>query len=150
MTPSEIIDLFTNNGRYPLTKDRAIACIEHALKVPIIQREYFAPSSIIDACNEVFNGNAMTLNRKRENVISRHCAMLVMRNHTFLSKSAIGKVFNNQDHTTVIHGLQTFRNLMETEAIYIELYQKVIHLLGGSEYDPLHAVTLKTEQSQAV
>lgn len=52
--------------------------------------------------------------RERNKTVARAIAYYFLRTETNLTLSAIGRVFN-QDHTTVIHGLSTLQDLLDTE-----------------------------------
>lgn len=55
--------------------------------------------------------------RQREYVVTRHLSMYFIRKiYPEISLSKIGQFFNGRDHTTVIHGIQTLRNLIQTDA----------------------------------
>ena len=41
----------------------------------------------------------------------------------------IGEFIGNKHHTTVIHGLRTFRNLYETEESFKETYHKIVNII---------------------
>ena len=53
-------------------------------------------------------------NRKREIVLARQTAMLLIRKQTPLSLKSIGELFG-KDHTTVIHSIQTLKDLMSVD-----------------------------------
>ena len=69
---------------------------------------------IIEVICEVCNTNMEMLkkrNRKRELVMARHFICYFLRKRTSLSLKSIGNLFG-QDHTTVMHGIDTIRNLL--------------------------------------
>lgn len=130
MTPEEIVDLYTNHGKRKLTRELAIACIQYATEQPV-QHEDLTPEAVITACNRVFfPGNCLAKGRERKHVLARQCAILVLKNHTFMTLKEIGKVFNSKDHTTVIHSIGAYKALMFTDNEYVHFYNRVLHLLN--------------------
>jgi hypothetical protein len=72
------------------------------------------------------NGTRMSLDSKkryREIVQLRmiYCFIAKMMGHSFVR---IGKCIS-RDHSTIIHNVNTFKNLMETNPQFIELYREV-------------------------
>jgi chromosomal replication initiator protein len=53
--------------------------------------------------------------RKREVVLARQMAMVMLRNFTDLSLKNIGIIFGGRDHTTVIHAVHTIQDLCDTD-----------------------------------
>jgi len=53
-------------------------------------------------------------NRKREVVDARNIVFYIARKYTRLSLKNVGKPFG-KDHTTVIHGIQSFKDRFDTE-----------------------------------
>jgi hypothetical protein len=44
----------------------------------------------------------------------------------------IGQYLGKRDHTTVIHGLKTFRNLYETDENFKNLYYKIVNIIKNN------------------
>lgn len=59
---------------------------------------------------------------------ARFICFVMMRHYTTMTLKAIGQVFK-LDHTTVIHGITTHKNLMDTEDNYKERYEEMQFLL---------------------
>lgn len=53
--------------------------------------------------------------RKRNKVLCRHVCFYLIRNNTSLTYREIGERFDRQDHTSVMHGLQSIQNLIDTD-----------------------------------
>jgi len=64
--------------------------------------------------------------RVRELVEYRQIFCSIARNLGFSLKS-IGKYLGNRDHTTVIHSLRAFSDLMETNPLYRDKYNSIIN-----------------------
>lgn len=81
---------------------------------------------ILEVCSEVSGSNKLThKSRAQDDVMGRYVAMYILRNFMYLKLSAIGKIFN-RDHTSVLHGLRTSQNLIDTEdPIYCRLLAQV-------------------------
>jgi chromosomal replication initiator protein len=63
--------------------------------------------------------------RNGEIVEARHITCAIMRNEFDYSLKYIGKELGGRDHTTIIHSLRTFRNRMDVEEGYRELFEKI-------------------------
>jgi hypothetical protein len=63
--------------------------------------------------------------RIREIVELRQMFCYIARSIGFSLKT-IGQFLGNRDHTTVIHNVRTFHNLVETEEVYKEKYNKIL------------------------
>jgi chromosomal replication initiation ATPase DnaA len=48
--------------------------------------------------------------RERRFVIARHCAMYRIKHETQLSLPQIARLFGDRHHTTVMHGIKTWRD----------------------------------------
>lgn len=67
-------------------------------------------------------------NRTRNVKEARFMCFVMMRHYTTMTLKAIGQVFK-LDHTTIIHGITTHKNLMDTEDSYKERYEEMQFLL---------------------
>ena len=69
-----------------------------------------------DIIAEVMEATGVTLEhmtgdrRERRFVIARHCAMHRIRQETQLSLPQIARLFGDRHHTTVMHGIKTWRD----------------------------------------
>jgi chromosomal replication initiation ATPase DnaA len=99
-------------------------------KAPITMDEVLEAS--IRGLNE-FHGITFTKEyvlsktRKREAVEMRQCTMYLVKKYFHSSKplKAMGAFFNGRDHSTVIHGVETWFNLMETDSRYKRLTEEI-------------------------
>lgn len=86
-----------------------------------------------------FYGKKISLkanSRIRELVELRHMFFNIAKNLGYTLKN-IGIYMNNKDHTTVIHGLKTFKNLMHTDEKYKQRYLNILNKIrenGGITY----------------
>lgn len=69
---------------------------------------------IQSVASSYYKVNPKRVTRERPFVMCRQICYLLMKKHTNVSLKEIGERFN-QDHTTVIHGLRTINNLIETD-----------------------------------
>jgi chromosomal replication initiator protein len=63
--------------------------------------------------------------RRREITQARQVAMYFAKEMTSLSLKGIGKHFGGRDHSTVIHGIQTVKDLSETDREYRDKVEEV-------------------------
>ena len=57
-------------------------------------------------------------NRKREIVSARYLAIFIIKQKFDLSLKAIGRLFGGRDHSTIIHSVDTFKDVFGTNANY--------------------------------
>jgi len=67
--------------------------------------------------------------RKREAVQARQVAMYFSKQLTKHSLKTIGLKFGGRDHSTVIHGVQSVENQMETDPRFREIVEEIRHKL---------------------
>jgi chromosomal replication initiation ATPase DnaA len=67
--------------------------------------------------------------RKREHVLARQIAMVYFKEKTDYSLKRIGSLFENRDHSTVIHAIQAIQNLLDTDKKFIQQHKQIIELL---------------------
>lgn len=73
-------------------------------------------------------------NRNNENTEARFIIFKLLREHTVLSFKAIGGLFN-RDHSTVIYGVETFKNLVDTKnKKFLQKLQNVEKELPGMDF----------------
>ena len=63
--------------------------------------------------------------RKRNLVLCRHVSFFLLRRHTRLTLKQIARYYGLLDHSTVIHGINTLGDLMETQPM---LKRQVAHM----------------------
>lgn len=63
--------------------------------------------------------------RYRETVLARQLCYSFLRKYTKLSLNEMGALFGGQDHTTVIHSINTINNGVATDEEIKELYESI-------------------------
>ncbi len=95
------------------------------------------PQAVLDATAEMFGLTVEDLcgkSRSRPLVTARQIAMYVLRQTTTFSYPAIGKVFGNRDHTTVMHAVSKIEGRMrERRAIFDQVNELTNRLKGGGQ-----------------
>lgn len=77
--------------------------------------------------------------RKKELVLGRHVICFLLFKYSKLSKTDIAK-FVNKDHTTVINGLRTLQDLMDTEKGVREDVENIRTKIFECEIEPAKAL----------
>lgn len=94
------------------------------------------PEAILDATSNAFGHTIADLigkSRSRPLVQARQISMYVLREMTDYSYPAIGRVFGNRDHTTVMHAVEKITNLMhERRAVYEQVMDLMQRIRSGS------------------
>lgn len=70
---------------------------------------------IIKVVKEVFNANPFAPNRKKETVFARHALRYLLRTETLRSHVSISELTGGGDHSTVIHSIETAKDLYQTD-----------------------------------
>ncbi len=70
--------------------------------------------------------------RKRNIVIARQLGMYFAKTMTDLSLKQIGKQFGNRDHTTVLHSIKTINDLLDSDVLFKDTFNKLEHKLEHS------------------
>ena len=109
---SEIVDTFSHN----MSKEVSIANIQQ------IVSDFFNIS--ID--------HIIGKTRKRNIVIARQLGMYFAKKMTELSLKEIGRHFGNRDHTTVMHSIKTINDLIDTDTLFKDTFNKLEHKLEHS------------------
>ena len=73
--------------------------------------------------------------RKREHVLARQVAMVYLKEKTDYSLKRIGSLFENRDHSTVIHALKSIQDLLDTDKKFVEQHSKIIELLPAGRFN---------------
>lgn len=63
--------------------------------------------------------------RGRNHVTARQILMIMLRRHTDKSLERIGSFVGEKDHTTVMHGIKTIKNLCETNREFREVFTEI-------------------------
>jgi len=88
---------------------------------------------IIKVIAEEFGVNIMDIesrSRKKEIVNARYVYFATLKIKFDFSLTEIGKHTSNRDHTTVIHGLSTFRDRFGTEDAYRKIVNRIFNQLN--------------------
>lgn len=72
----------------------------------------------------------MSKTRKREIVEIRQCAMYLIQQHTRMSLKATGLMFSGRDHSTVIHAVRTWQDLIDTSRRHKEITESVKQMVA--------------------
>ena len=73
--------------------------------------------------------------RKREHVLARQVAMVYLKEKTDYSLKRIGSLFENRDHSTVIHALKSIQDLLDTDKKFVEQQSQIIELLPAGRFN---------------
>ncbi len=68
--------------------------------------------------------------RVRSLVLARYIAMYLIRDHTELSLSEIGGLFNGRDHSSVIHGVRKIEALISTTSEIRETTEAILNIIS--------------------
>ena len=93
-----------------------------------IQPKVFDITRIIAAEFEVNIRDVHSDKRHREIVTARHCFRYILKNKIKISLSEVGKLSNYADHSSIIHSIETFQNILDTEPMIREKYERVKRL----------------------
>lgn len=88
----------------PISFDYIMDCVSHVMGIP--------------------KENIMRKSRKRELTEARNLFIILARNCTKATLKRIGDYLDGKDHTTIIHSINTYNNLMDTDDHYRKLYEK--------------------------
>jgi len=139
ITEKDLVNEFLKNfheklGYYPTVITNA-DLKENSLNVLSLDElgKYFTPYLPIAYGKIVGLGSKL---RVREIIELRQMFCSIARNIGFSLKS-IGVYLGNRDHTTIIHALRSFGNLMETDPTYREKYNNIINKIktDGNYYN---------------
>lgn len=91
------------------------------------------PKKVLETVCGYFNLNQKDLTgarRQKELVLPRHIAMFILSEHLNLTVEKIGQILGKRDHTTVMHGRDKIKKLInqdrEVQRMLIEIKQKLI------------------------
>lgn len=126
-TEKELIEKFLENfykkmGYYPtiITKKDLEEKLLNLLSLEELEK-YFDPY-LPNVYGKILK--LSTKARYREIVELRQMFCFIARSMGFSLKT-IGQFLGNRDHTTVIHNIRTFHNIIETDDIYKEKYNRI-------------------------
>lgn len=73
--------------------------------------------------------------RSNRLVHARQVAYFIIKNHTTLSYPQIGRKFGGRDHTTVLHGVNKIKNLIETNPDVAAEVKRLRNLLKDAQQE---------------
>lgn len=88
------------------------------LKVPLKQNLKLDPKAVLEIVCDYFNLNQKDLigaKRQKELVLPRHITMFILSEHLNMTVEKIGQILGKRDHTTVMHGRDKIKGLMNTD-----------------------------------
>jgi chromosomal replication initiator protein len=111
---------------------------------------------IIDLVCEDFYADKEAIiskSRRRELVVVRHAIMAICKEFTQVSLQNIGRHFGGRDHSSVIHGINSTGDLVDTDRVFKQKMQdvktRVAIVLGGekkeNEEEEFYSETLYCE-----
>lgn len=97
----------------PHLKDEAdkFSHVIHNVAIGTNMRNYI--NLMKDVALKVYNATGEK-NRKRENILYRQLVYWMMYKTLPVTLGGIGSEFENKNHATILHGIKTFENTMET------------------------------------
>jgi chromosomal replication initiator protein len=104
--------------------------------VPAHSAAPIAPGRILSATASAFDTTITDLegpSRRQPLARARQVAMYLCRELTDLSLPKIGCLFGNRDHTTVMHGIKTIKELMQTDPALFGRVTAVLQSLRTTE-----------------
>ncbi|MDP3948057.1 MAG: chromosomal replication initiator protein DnaA, partial [bacterium] len=109
--------------------------INQHLQTKVIPKNGFKiePKKVLEVICQYFNLSQKELtgaNRQKELVLPRHIAMFILSEHLNLTVEKTGLLLGKRDHTTVMHGRDKIKKLInqdrEVQRILIEIKQKLM------------------------
>lgn len=92
------------------------------------------PKKVLETICQYFNLNQKDLvgaKRQKEFVLPRHITMFILSEHLNLTVEKIGQLLGKRDHTTVMHGRDKIKKLVnqdrEVQRMLIEIKQKLVN-----------------------
>ncbi len=88
------------------------------LKLPLKQNLKLDPKAVLEVVCSYFNLNQKDLTgakRQKELVLPRHITMFILSEHLNMTVEKIGQILGKRDHTTVMHGRDKIKGLMNTD-----------------------------------
>lgn len=88
------------------------------LKIPANRNLKIDPKVVLDIVCDYFNLNQKDLTgarRQKELVLPRHITMFILSEHLNMTVEKIGQILGKRDHTTVMHGRDKIKKLVNTD-----------------------------------
>ena len=96
--------------------------------------------------NQAFNLNVDNRSRKTEYVVSLAMCYKILKEHSSMTSSFIGRQFN-KTHATILHGLEEFPWMLKADREMEKAYRKILDkwLSRSSEFTDVNPVLLKKD-----
>lgn len=112
MAQNAIRDILNDNQPIPVTVERIISEVSRTYSV--------SPQDIRSS------------KRSAQISLARQAAIYVVREITQMSMSAIGEEFGGKDHSTIVYSLQKVEAMMQSNPVYKETVEDIIHNIRNS------------------
>lgn len=102
-------------------------CTIESATIKLVEKSAYTPKDIIQKVCDVLSEKPDSLlrdSRTPEKVFARNMCYLFLYTKTSLGYKAIGKLFK-RDHTTIIHGVKSIRNWIETEEYAASIFYEL-------------------------
>lgn len=90
---------------------------------------------VIRRVAEFFDLNATDIkgsSRKMQFTKPRHIAIFLLHRHSKVTLKAVGRLFNDRDHTTVINSCKVVEDSMQTDKLYRQEFYKCCGFVFGN------------------
>lgn len=122
-------------GYQPVVLTRVV--IDDDFSIPLMSmeqlKECFAPFTVEQYGKTI---DLFSKSRKREVVELRMIFCFIARQMKYTCTS-VGQYIGNRDHTTVLHSVATFRNLIETNEVFREKYTRILNHIKQNYESPI-------------
>jgi chromosomal replication initiator protein len=118
-----------------ISLDMATEVLRNLLKPKASVRNQLTLADVLRACSDYYGISTDALQSKvrtKQVAHARQMAMYICREHTQASLSQIGMRFGKRDHTTVHHGWQKIRGLVENDAEVRREYDEIMQRLRSA------------------
>lgn len=133
MIDTEQISKWKEAAQNRLTSE-AVRYYSHPVKVFIIVEPEFTPliKDIIYACAEEYKvSTARLISYERTAPLpdARNTAFLLIKKHAKITLEKIGSIFGARDHSTIIAGIKTAKNLIDSNPAFKSHYENILKKL---------------------
>jgi chromosomal replication initiator protein len=107
------------------TKEVVYELTYHKLRAAIV--EYF----MANVASFVTDKAVSSSWRKKEVAACRFACFYFLRKHTRMTFSAIGEKFGGRDHSTVVSGISTYEDLLETDKYHQKMHNELLQIINN-------------------
>jgi hypothetical protein len=122
-------------GYQPVVLTRVV--LTNDFSIPLMSmdelKECFSPFTVEEYGKKI---DLFSKSRKREVVELRMIFCFIARQMQYTC-SSVGKYVGNRDHTTVLHNVATFKNLIETSEVFREKYTQILNHIKQKYESPI-------------